>query len=302
MIETVRTKMRNSEQIFQARLKKFKAPMKKVTKSVTSCQPSKVVSYLRLKFYFVLKGSFINDRAENEKKIEKVEKIKSTQNCDLVEYTKTEENNIICGDLEKQTDLNISLSETVNDASIITVSKQCKARVISTDNSDQDILDTVARKIQDLNEAHSWLASDIRENDEAGKRLIDCIQQHGTQAEVNKLVIHISQVEQVNNLLMLLTNMLARAERIETRDKKLLQRKVRIRKQIEDAETLRQYRNNQGKLLKPIVLKYSRDFWQRFEMFLDIKVRLIIEQWLLKEKIYFYMLTMKELSTDFNLK
>jgi len=301
MIETVRTKMRNSEQLFQARLKKFEAPMKKVTKSVTSCQPSKVVNYLRLKFYFVLKGSFINDRAENEKKIEKVEKIESTQNVELVEYTKTEEKNIKYGDLELQTDPNISLS--VNEPSIITNSKQCKARVISsTDNSDQDILDTVARKIQDLNEADSRLASDIRENDEAGKRLIDCIDQHGTQAEVRKLVIHISQVEQVNNLLMLLTNMLARAERIESRDRKLLQRKVRIRKQIEDAETLRQYRNNQGNLLKPIVLKYSRDFWPRFEMFLEIKVKLIIEQWLLKEKIYFYMLTMKELSTDFNLK
>merc|ERR1719348_1411141 len=126
-----------------------------------------------------------------KKNIENVEKIKSTQNCDLVEYTKTEEKNIIYGDLELQTDPNISLS--VNDTSIINKTKQCKARVISTDNSDQDILDTVARKIQDLNEADSRLASDIRENDEAGKRLIDCIDQHGTQAEVRKLVIHISQ-------------------------------------------------------------------------------------------------------------
>ena len=69
-----------------------------------------------------------------------------------------------------------------------------------------------------LYEENMRLVGDIKANDQVGQELVNWIQEIGTEAEVRKLLTHISQVEQVTNLLMLLTMMLARAENTESRD------------------------------------------------------------------------------------
>ena len=69
-----------------------------------------------------------------------------------------------------------------------------------------------------LYEENMRLVGDIKANEQVGQELVNWIQEIGTEAEVRKLLTHISQVEQVTNLLMLLTMMLARAENIESRD------------------------------------------------------------------------------------
>ena len=69
-----------------------------------------------------------------------------------------------------------------------------------------------------LYEENMRLVCDIKANDQVGQELVNWIQEIGTEAEVRKLLTHISQVEQVTNLLMLLTMMLARAENTESRD------------------------------------------------------------------------------------
>merc|ERR1712179_585423 len=82
----------------------------------------------------------------------------------------------------------------------------------------QDILETADKNLKHLHDENKRLISDIKENNKVGQELINWIQEKGADTEVRKLLTHISQVEQVTNLLMLLTIMLARAESKESRD------------------------------------------------------------------------------------
>ena len=143
----------------------------------------------------------------------------------------------------------------------------------------QDILETIDKNLKHLHDENDRLISDIKENDKVCQELINWIQEKGTDIEVRKLLTHISQVEQVTNLLMLLTIMLARAESKESRDQvgsdvtdlwsvivchlqELLKTKIKITKQLRDAEHLRQYTVNQGKALRPLVSKYSKGLFE----------------------------------------
>ena len=83
--------------------------------------------------------------------------------------------------------------------------------------SDEDIIDNILRKMQDLKVEKMQLLDDILCNDLAGEMLVNIIKEKGTEAEVEKLLIHISQVEQVTSLLVLLTCRLARAEDMRNR-------------------------------------------------------------------------------------
>ena len=83
--------------------------------------------------------------------------------------------------------------------------------------SDEDIIDNILRKMQHLNIEKMQLLDDITCNNFAGEMLVNVIKEKGTDAEVEKLLIHISQVEQVTNLLVLLTCRLARTENMRNR-------------------------------------------------------------------------------------
>ena len=83
--------------------------------------------------------------------------------------------------------------------------------------SDEDIIDSIHRKMQDLNVEKMQLLKDITCNDLVGEMLVNTIKEKGTDAEVEKLLIHISQVEQVTILLVLLTCRLARTENMRNR-------------------------------------------------------------------------------------
>ena len=143
----------------------------------------------------------------------------------------------------------------------------------------QDILETADKKLKLLQDENDRFISDIKKNNKLGQELINWIQEKGTDIEVRKLLTHISQVEQVTNLLMLLTIMLARAESKESRDQvgsdvtdlcsvimchlqELLKTKIKITKQLRDAKHLRQYTVNQGKALRPLVSKYSKGLFE----------------------------------------
>ena len=78
--------------------------------------------------------------------------------------------------------------------------------------SDEDIQDIIENKIEDLNDEQRQLNENAQVNYLLGQKLIYFLQHHGTEEEVEKLLLHISQMEKVTNLLMLLTHMLARLE------------------------------------------------------------------------------------------
>jgi len=170
--------------------------------------------------------------------------------------------------------------------------------------SDEDIIDNILKKMQHLKVEKMQLLDDILCNDLAGDMLVNIIKEKGTEAEVEKLLIHISQVEQVTSLLVLLTCRLARAENMRKRkditgESILNQQEVKLLKQLEDAERLRLYRYNQGKVLHHMVSKYSKDFWPKFEHFLRIKVNQNVDLRLLGDKIQFYEEILQHLSNNF---
>jgi len=305
-------------------LGKTQSPLKDVPYSITSCQHLNVFSDLKIHFFLILKKIFKCDKAEPVEKLKTfniIEKeeigmkkrestgiIESIENNDNVQ--KCKDDSVTNSDLAMETDSNKMMTETTNEARIINKRKQNKdsrphgiirlTDIYGQEVSMQDILEIADKKIKYLHEENMRLIRDIKENDQVGQELVNCIEENGTKAEVRKLLTHISQVEQVTNLLMLLTIMLDRNESKESRDQELLKTKVKITKQLRDADHLRQYTIDQGKALRPMLSRYSKEFWPRFELFMEVKVRQIVEQRQLKEELCNYEQTRKMLSTDFS--
>merc|ERR1719430_3127534 len=209
--------------------------------------------------------------------------IERMENNNIVQECK--DDSVINIDLEMRTDSNKMMTETANEARIINKRKQNKNNrphgiirhtdYLGQEVSMQDILETPDKNLKHLHDENDNLIREIKENNKVGQELINWIQEKGTDTEVRKLVTHISQVEQVTNLLMLLTIMLARAESKESGDQELLKTKIKITKQLKDAEHLRQYTVNQGKALRPMVSKYYIEFWPRFELFMEVKLGIL---------------------------
>ena len=57
------------------------------------------------------------------------------------------------------------------------------------------------------------LLNDMEANKHAGEKMVNLLREHGTETEVEKLLTHISQVEMMTHLLVLLTIRLARVEK-----------------------------------------------------------------------------------------
>jgi len=306
--------MRNYKKVFPARLEKTQAPLKKVTKYLASCQTLKICSELKFHFLLIMKNLFKREKEslvksttfnmiENEefniKNRETPETIKIMENIITVKKCKDVTN----VDLEMKTDSNKIRAETTNEARVINKIQENKDNrphgIISQtinygqDSSLKDVFENDDKKMEYLYDENMRLVGDIKANDQVGQELVNWIQEIGTEAEVRKLLTHISQVEQVANLLVLLTMMLARAENTESRDQVLLKTKGKIAKQLKDAEHLRQYTINQGNVLRHMVSKYSKDFWPRFERFLEVKVGQIVKQRQLKEELCTYEQTKK---------
>jgi len=296
--------------MFPARLEKTQAPLKKVTKYLASCQTLKVCSELKLHFLLIMKNLFKREKEslvklntfnliENEEfNIENrvtTETIRIMENTNNIKKCKDVTN----VDLEMKTDSNKMRTETTNEARVINKIQENKDNrphgiISQTINHGQDSsleendFENDDKKMEHLYDENIRLVGDIKANNQVGQELVNWIQEIGTEAEVRKLLTHISQVEQVTNLLMLLTMMLARAENTESRDQELLKTQGKIAKQLKDAEHLRQYTINQGDVLRHMVSKYSKDFWPRFELFMEVKVRQIVKQRQLKEELCTY--------------
>jgi len=231
--------MRNYKKVFPARLEKTQAPMKKVTKCLANSQTIKVCSELKFHCFLILKNLFKREKEslvksntfnmiENEefniKNRETPETIKIMENIITVKKCKDVTN----VDLEMKTDSNKIRAETTNEARVINKIQENKDNkphgIISQtinygqDPSQKDVFENDGKKMEYLYEENMRLVGDIKANDQVGQELVNWIQEIGTEAEVRKLLRHISQVEQVTNLLMLLTMRLARAENIESRD------------------------------------------------------------------------------------
>jgi len=311
--------MRKYKILFQPRLEKTQSPLENVSYSITSCQHLKAFSDLKIYFFLILKKIFQCDKAdpvEKSKTFKEEITMKNIVNTEIIERMENDnivqeckDDSVINVDLAMKTNSNKMMTETANEARIINKRKQNKDNrphgiirhtdYLGQEVSMQDILETADKNLKHLHDENKRLISDIKENNMMGQELINC-REKGADTEVRKLLTHISQVEQVTNLLMLLTIMLARAESKESRDQELLKTKIKITKQLRDAKHLRQYTVNQGKALRPLVSKYSKEFWPRFELFMEVKVRYIVEQRQLKEELNRYQQTMNMLSTNSN--
>jgi hypothetical protein len=63
------------------------------------------------------------------------------------------------------------------------------------------------------------LLNDMESNKHTGDKMVNLLREHGTETEVEKLLTHISQVEMLTHLLVVLTFRLARAENINESNK-----------------------------------------------------------------------------------
>ena len=78
---------------------------------------------------------------------------------------------------------------------------------------DIDIFGKIERKREILKKEKLQLLNDMESTRLAGEKMVDLLREHGTETEVEKLLTHISQVEMMTHLLVLLTIRLARVEK-----------------------------------------------------------------------------------------
>ena len=71
----------------------------------------------------------------------------------------------------------------------------------------------IERKMEILKKEKLQLLNDMESTRLAGEKMVDLLREHGTETEVEKLLTHISQVEMMTHLLVLLTIRLARVEK-----------------------------------------------------------------------------------------
>jgi hypothetical protein len=114
----------------------------------------------------------------------------------------------------------------------------------------------------------------MESNKHVGEMLVNLLREHGTETEVEKLLTHISQVEMMTHLLVVLTFRLARVEKTTKSNKdnenvrifrrinsakylymyiylfKILCQRSKFIDQIEEAKRLRQYRKVYGKIVQ----------------------------------------------------
>ena len=76
-----------------------------------------------------------------------------------------------------------------------------------------DMFGKIERKMEILKKEKLQLLNDMESTRLAGEKMVDLLREHGTETEVDKLLTHISQVEMMTHLLVLLTIRLARVEK-----------------------------------------------------------------------------------------
>ena len=74
-------------------------------------------------------------------------------------------------------------------------------------------MEDIVKKLKVLNVNKLQLLGDIQSNNLVGEMLVALLREFGTEAEVEKVLLHISQVEFVTHLLVVLTRRLARIEK-----------------------------------------------------------------------------------------
>jgi len=131
------------------------------------------------------------------------------------------------------------------------------------------------------------IESEISANEEAGENLLRLVSENGTMSDVDRLRVHIKEVESVTNLLLVLHERLQRvedelkqADDVKEKDNssnvELMKKKEKILNQIEDAKKLKEFRDKrQETLLESLMKVLNSDSVVAFTRFLNDKVRLI---------------------------
>jgi len=131
-------------------------------------------------------------------------------------------------------------------------------------------------------ERRSEILSEIDANNESGEAIINLVSECGSMSDVDKLTVHIKEVESVTNLLIVLRERLDRTEEElsqkpgNSANADLLAKKQKLENQLEEAYKLKQFRNKRQEVIKDTLGKFlNSENLLTFKSFLDNKVRLI---------------------------
>jgi len=150
-------------------------------------------------------------------------------------------------------------------------------------NQKQSLMDKQSDKSEDtLDKQRDDITGEIAANNAAGEALISLVGERGSMSDVDKLSVHIKEVESITNLLLVLRERLARIDQeLDTASEEeakaeLNAKKMKIEEQLSEANKLKQFRNKRQEVIKKSLRKFlDEDNLLNFENFLDNKVRLI---------------------------
>jgi len=150
-------------------------------------------------------------------------------------------------------------------------------------NQKTSLMEKISDESQDtLEDQRDKIAIEIDTNNAAGESVISLVSERGSMSDVDKLTVHIKEVESITNLLIVLRERLLRIEQ-EMAQKagtdaqpELFAKKKKIEDQLEEANKLKQFRNKRQEAIKESLGKFlDKDHLLTFQKFLDDKVKLI---------------------------
>ncbi|KAK1798008.1 hypothetical protein P4O66_000509 [Electrophorus voltai] len=159
----------------------------------------------------------------------------------------------------------------------------------------QELMDSLARKLQVLREARESLQEDMRDNDALGEEVEATVRAVCKPNELDKFCMFVGDLDKVVSLLLSLSGRLARVENAlnnleegaSAEEKHTLteKRKLLIR-QHEDAKELKENLDRRECLVHTILAGYlSKEHLADYQHFVKMKAALIIEQRMLEDRI-----------------
>uniref|UniRef100_A0A8D0G9P7 ASD2 domain-containing protein n=1 Tax=Sphenodon punctatus TaxID=8508 RepID=A0A8D0G9P7_SPHPU len=197
---------------------------------------------------------------------------------------------------DSEDELDHDLSEKKRNLGVSTYNEPSAANKFShICSSQQELIDSISRKLQVLREARETLLEDIQANNALGEEVEAIVKEVCKPNEFDKFRMFIGDLEKVVNLLLSLSGRLARVENaLNNLDENaspeerrtLVEKQKLLTRQHEDAKELKENLDRRERIVFDILANYfSEESLADYEHFVKMKSALIIEQRELEDKI-----------------
>jgi len=158
-----------------------------------------------------------------------------------------------------------------------------------------EISKRLTNKICVMKEEKSALQEEIKQNELVGQKLVQLVSGVAQLAEIDKMKLHIAEMDKMTALLVSLSGRLARVETemeamaavADTDEKKSLQRKrERLAEKLVEAKSLKDLKDKMGEKIVGMMSKYlGQAELAEYDKFVSNKVRLVMEMKEVVDKI-----------------